>query len=352
MKTLFHDSNQYVHGYGYPDLGFHRILRSAIERLDSEMLLDPLEEQLDLPATLVQMSDGRCWQHEVVGQEDQVFSGFGVVELDSPDLVRVFLCGIEAGEETGLIADQTTGTIDLIGIHPSESSVALCPGDEESLRAVDVVEPCVIEITSVHDIEGSGLRNEVVEDIDIVDFTIGNESPGRDASSQIEQGMQFDCGLCLSERCPWEQFETQIDSGRIKRVDRFIEFHTEAILSIKTPCLRDHDLSEIGKDAPVPSFVCFGNGTSGNRTLDTHVVTFFGNSAQTGFNISQTFPVSQLSKGHAEKLVPAGERSHSFIAFISLSAPAEFMHGEEVHKLRENQPAGIHMHPPRSLSGE
>jgi hypothetical protein len=35
-------------------LRFHGIVRRAVELFDPEMLLDPFEEQLDLPAALVE----------------------------------------------------------------------------------------------------------------------------------------------------------------------------------------------------------------------------------------------------------------------------------------------------------
>jgi hypothetical protein len=33
------------------------------------VLLDPFEEQFDLPPALVDLSDGRSWKREIVGQE-------------------------------------------------------------------------------------------------------------------------------------------------------------------------------------------------------------------------------------------------------------------------------------------
>ena len=351
MQTLFHDSHEYIDRYGDPDLGLHGILGGAVERLDPEMLLDPFEEKFDLPSAFVKLCDGKGGQREVVGKEDQAFVCFGVVELYPSDLVREITGGIESGEDAGLIADQAACTINLMGIQSPELGIALGPDDEESLSAVDIVEPFVIEITSVHDIERTGLRDQIVENIDIVDFAVGNESPSRDATSQIEQGMQLDCGLCLSERCPGKQFQTKINGSRVKSVYRFIEFQPKVIFSIKGSCMRDQYLGEISVDTPVPSLVCFCKGTSGNTAFNAHVVSFFGNSSQAGFDIPQTFPVSQLSKGHTKKLVPAGECSHSFITLVSLDTPTEFMHGEKIHNLRENQPAGIHMQPPESLSG-
>jgi hypothetical protein len=39
-------------------LRLHRVLGEAEERLDAQVLLDPLEEQLDLPAAAVEIGDG------------------------------------------------------------------------------------------------------------------------------------------------------------------------------------------------------------------------------------------------------------------------------------------------------
>jgi hypothetical protein len=51
------DGDEHVGGHGAPYLRLHGVLAVAEEMLDAQMLLDPLEEQLDLPATLVQRRD-------------------------------------------------------------------------------------------------------------------------------------------------------------------------------------------------------------------------------------------------------------------------------------------------------
>ena len=84
MKLLLDDGDEHVGGHGAPDLRLHRVLAGAQEFLDSQVLLDPLEEQLHLPAILVQRSDGQRRQRRVVGQEDQVLAGLGVLETHAP----------------------------------------------------------------------------------------------------------------------------------------------------------------------------------------------------------------------------------------------------------------------------
>ena len=54
LKTFLDDGDQHVSADGDPDLRLHRVLAGAEKCLDAQMLLDPLEEQFDLPALPIQ----------------------------------------------------------------------------------------------------------------------------------------------------------------------------------------------------------------------------------------------------------------------------------------------------------
>ena len=68
MELFFHNRDQNVDGNGDPHLRFDGVLAGPIERFDSKMLLDPLEEQFDLPSGLVELANGQRRQRQVVGQ--------------------------------------------------------------------------------------------------------------------------------------------------------------------------------------------------------------------------------------------------------------------------------------------
>ena len=61
-----------------------------------------------------------------------------------------------------------------------------------------------IQITSIHDIEGAGLRDQIVENIDVVDFSRGDFDERRDIAAQIQEGVKLDGSLVLSEMRPRE----------------------------------------------------------------------------------------------------------------------------------------------------
>ena len=78
MEAFSEDGNDDVGGNGDPDLRLHRIFGCSIEGLYSEMLLDPLEEQLDLPPTFVEIGDGECRKDKIVGHKNERFFFFDV----------------------------------------------------------------------------------------------------------------------------------------------------------------------------------------------------------------------------------------------------------------------------------
>jgi hypothetical protein len=77
MQTFFQNGDEQVNGDGAPDLGAHGVRAGAIKGFDAQMLLEPFEEQFDLPAAMIELDDGQSRQGEVVGQEDQQFHRAG-----------------------------------------------------------------------------------------------------------------------------------------------------------------------------------------------------------------------------------------------------------------------------------
>ena len=81
-EALADDGHQHVDRHGNPDLGLHSVLAGPVEGLDSEVLLDPLEEQFHLPSRFVDLCDGDCRKREVVGEELESLPCFHVEIAD------------------------------------------------------------------------------------------------------------------------------------------------------------------------------------------------------------------------------------------------------------------------------
>jgi len=68
-----------------------RVLNDAQKLLDSKVLFYPLEKQLGLPVALVENVNGQWRQGRDVGQEVQSLLGFGIFQLDTPQMIPLVL---------------------------------------------------------------------------------------------------------------------------------------------------------------------------------------------------------------------------------------------------------------------
>jgi len=94
------------------------------------MLLDPLEKEFDLPAAFVELCDRECRQRKVVGQKDE----------------------------------------------PLETEVSFGLGDKEGRGLMDSVKTGKVRIPSVQNIDRSGFYRNVVEDVDLVNSSMGTQA--------------------------------------------------------------------------------------------------------------------------------------------------------------------------------
>ena len=73
LQGFLYDGHKNVNRDGDPDLGLDGILGGTIKGLDPEMLFDPLEKQLHLPAAAIKIGNRDGGQDEVVGQKHKRF---------------------------------------------------------------------------------------------------------------------------------------------------------------------------------------------------------------------------------------------------------------------------------------
>jgi len=147
------------------------------------MLLDPLEEQLDLPATAIELCDRKGWKCEVVGQKDQRPAALGIFETNTSERFWKSFLRVKNREHHRLIADQTGGSIHWMGIAALDLEVGLAASHEEAAGLVNPMESLEIEIAAIHDVERTGLGQQLIEDIDLVHLAIADVEEGRDIAA-------------------------------------------------------------------------------------------------------------------------------------------------------------------------
>lgn len=132
------------------------------------MLLDPLEEQFDLPSLLVEVCDLQCGENEIVGEEDVGVLCLCVVELHTSQEIGIVRFRFYTRETDRLIAAQSRRSIDNMGVETLPLGVAFRSRDEEGAPLVDVMESLKIDVPTIHDVTGTVFDRKNIEHIHVM----------------------------------------------------------------------------------------------------------------------------------------------------------------------------------------
>lgn len=81
--------------------------------------------------------------------------------------------------------------------------------NEEAAGFVEPEEALEVEEASIHDVEGPGLRQQLVEHVDLVHLAVADMDEGRYIPAQIEQRVQLHRSLGRTERRPRKHRQAQ-----------------------------------------------------------------------------------------------------------------------------------------------
>ena len=342
MKLLLNDGDQHIGGYGAPDLRFHRILGRAQKTLDTQMLLDPFEKQLHLPAALVQRGNGQWRECRIVGQKHQRLARLGVFESNAPQMLRVVLGHVKTVEPNRLIADHPRtsvglGRVHALGIHPAFGS-----GYKECPRLMQLEESAEVQITAIHHIKSPRFDGQNVEYIDVAHPAIADVNESWNRAAQIQQRMHLYRRFGAAKRCPVEQAQTQVDGGRVQCVDRRIESQSCRFLGVEVAGSPDQAHGQFVINAPVPLIQSVRKRGSGRHAVQTHVKQFALVGGKTRLDVAQRLAPRQLREGHYPKQIGAIQGAHSSIATITIDDTSEGFPRHILHDLRKQRLAHVH----------
>jgi len=349
VQAFLGNCDHYVCADRDPDLRLDRVLVGAIKRLDAQVLLDPFEKQLDLPALAIQICDQLGFEGEVVGQKCDALAS---VVLDHHTSQRgwIVLAGIKDGQHTRLIAhDVRVGSVYGAGVAPLEFGIGLGTGDEEGVGLMDHKQSLEIQVPTIEQVIGARLDVQQVQGVDLVGLAIADVNEGGDGATQVQQGVQFDSRLVRAKRCPRINRQAQVYRRSIEGVDGCIQVDRHRFFGIQRARHGDQVLRKVGVDLPRPGCIGVGQGVARNcLAAQTHVIQPLGLSTQIDLDVAQRLAVGQLSKGHGQELVHAGEVLNLVIASVLCNAAAKRAQRQEGHELRENKLALVHCGPLRA----
>src|ERR1035437_5633055 len=155
LQFFLDNRHQHVDANGDPNLRLDRVVGVPVKGLDAKVLLDPFEEQLDLPAAAVQLRDGQGRQVEVVGQEDQVLVDVGGVVPDPPKRVGIELGTLWASQYDRAVALETRGLVHLSNTSPGVIHGFFASRNETGQSPGKGIEAGEIDVSPVHDVDGA-----------------------------------------------------------------------------------------------------------------------------------------------------------------------------------------------------
>jgi len=339
--NLIETGHHEVNAQGDPDLGSHGVVACSEERFYAEVLFDPFEEQLDLPAAFVDGGDGNGRMSEMIRKEAESFPRLRIDITDSAQRHGVVAFSLPCAQPDSLVATQSCRFVDSPGLQNVELGVALGANHEVAVCDLDPKKTTEVEVASVEHIDASSLDGHLVHEVDVVHRTFGNPHKHRDGSGKIDLRVQFDRCFGPSKMCPRKHRQTQVDSGGVDGVNHLVEVEAVGVSGAQVPGFADQNLSECFVNAPIPMLVRIGEVRSCDVATYAHRIEMCA-TPQAGFDVPQTFPKGNLREGHGEELVAV---SHAFAGSwhrVQPHAALELFAVQQIDDLGEDQASGIH----------
>jgi len=302
-----------------------------------------IEEQFHLPATPVDLGDGKCGKGEVIGEELESLPGFHVEITHPPQRVRIRFRRVDGGENDGVIGTYAGGLIYRMRVAALQQHVRLGTNNEERRTEREDVQTLEIHVAAVHDVERPGLRQNLVEDIDVMHLAVGDADKCGDVAVQVQQRVHLDGGFVLAESRPGEQRKAEVDGSRVQSVQTLIEIYADRVGGMQWTRNANQHLGEVGVNAPVMRVVGVGQGGPRHATAEAHMVQLAAHRPQARLDIAKTLAVSQLSEGHCQILVATREASVVRITPVAGDTLLKLVGRQMLHELGENSLAKIHL---------
>src|SRR3990167_7412227 len=354
IQPLLHDRDQHIGGDGDPQLRLHGVLGRAQEGLDPQVLLDPFEEQLHLPALLVQGTDRERGQRQFVGQELECLARLGVDEGDATQWFWISLARVDSGEADMVIADQPGACVHGKVLNQPGLHVALGAGHKESPGCVQTVQPGEVHVGLVHHVKRANLDvallAQEIEHVDIVHQAIADVNETGDRTSQVQQGVQLDSRFGGTKRSPRKKAQAQVDGGRVQRVNRRphqrLQLCTGRVVGVQRSGDTNQVMRQIGKDLPGAYSIGVGQRVARDGlAAKSEVIEMLALRPQIDLDVAQGFASCELGKGQAQELIQTSEVFDFVLGAANLDHASKGLQRQVSHNLRKNELTRMNVHP-------
>ena len=352
FEIVLNDSDETVCNDGNMNLNAHGIVTLSPERLDPEVLLNPFEEQFDLPPVFIKESDVLGCKIEVVRVVSERSMQVRSIVDDTPDLARILLLVLLLRKDNGLVAQNVVRSVeDVCTINDFIVRPFFLTNDEEGSGYGNLVKSGEVKVASIKDIACQRLICEPVHSVDVMYIGIGNPVEHRNLCDDIHLRVDFDARLRTSELRPAKERHAEVDSRRVHGIEPAVQLK----LSCNPSLLRKehHVESKLLKDAIVSEVVDLGKRTLLDGSLsESEMKRLLSMGGCYICEFPQSTTPHKLSEHKDEKLTP-GRRSLTLGPVVELDHKAfEIPLWKKTGYLSENVLSDMHKYPKFDLGAK
>ena len=315
------------------------------------MLLKHLEEEFDLPAVPVDIADGGGSKAKVIGEKLDLPLVLVIPDHYPAQQPGVLQAGSGSGEANHLIGNdigslrQRTVRYHLIG------SVAFEPGNEENTGFIPMSKKIEVIVAPIYSDDAAGGKGEMTSHSNIGRLGIGDHSEIRQITIMIQEEMELDGTLGLTEVSPGEKAETKVNGGGIKAEQSV--FETE--FPLLSGALVAEQVTQMKEDflIQLPGAMGIGVGKSalGRSSAQSQMAELATGDGQAVADLSQALALGQLAKQHGDILVPGGKSLGMAFCPAFMDQPHERKPGHDLENLAKQTCGKLHDRDPLEVFG-
>jgi len=261
LMIMFNDIDEAVCDDSNMYLNTDSILCLAPEGLDFEMLLDPFEEQFDLPSVLVKKCDFTCFEIEVIRIVcNRSLQTRSIIDNASERNRIVTLIPAPSESDSLVSKDIILSSKQILAILNFIVRMELLPDNEEGASLFNGKEPRQIEVSAIKDIAGKSLIFNPVHRVDVMNLCCRDSVKHRYFCSNINLRVNSDTAFRTPEFCPSEDGETEVNGCRVNCIESSMKLKLLGDSSLLS--LADHIEGKFFIDPVITESIGLGDDTS------------------------------------------------------------------------------------------
>src|SRR5260370_24911960 len=138
---------------------------------------------------------------------------FAVEITQSSQLIWVGFDGVDSGQNNSVVRSNPGGLVHRMRVSALDQDIGLGAHNKEGRAKREDVTALEVHVAAIHDVERSGLRRNLVEDVDVMHFAGGNADKRGDIAVQVEQRVHLHRAFVAGKIFPREKTKAEIDCG-------------------------------------------------------------------------------------------------------------------------------------------